>query len=100
MGVVKINDEYQVEVDENCFSIQRKKISKKEVDGVEVVTEKFVNLPSYHHTWNGVFDALIERFVAQKVDEKEFVNLKELLQIYKEVRNEVREILNPLIENK
>lgn len=98
MGAVRINNDLQVEVTESCFAIQKRFLTKKEVDGVEVVTEKWVG-ETYHNTWEGVFHTLIKKFIALKMENK-VIELDELGELYSEVRREVKELLKPLSENK
>jgi hypothetical protein len=91
MGVVKITEDYRVEVAETgCLIIRKRMLLKSKTTGeISEVWES----ESYFSTWSEVFSKLIKIFVAKKIEEKKIVEMKELRNIYAEVRKEIINLL-------
>jgi hypothetical protein len=99
MGAVQINDNYRIDVDVNEFTIKQKRLYKNNKTGE--MEDTWVDATHAHHnSWKSVMETMIKIFVDQKINVKCVVSMKELIQIYKETRAEVRELLKPLDGNK
>ena len=91
MGLVQINNRYFVDCDEKVLTLQRNpQIGKNGRTRYDIV--------GYYHSWDLIFDKLVNIFVSDKIEEAKIVTLNELKQIFIVTRIEVRDLLRDYIK--
>jgi hypothetical protein len=93
MGLVKINKSFYVDLDKHNKTLHEVRFSKKRQKEIDSIRGHFKN-------WTGVMNAILEITINRKVELKEEVTLKELIQITEESTNKINNFCKENLDKK
>lgn len=91
--MVKISEQYYIEVDGKNLTLREKTGRVKKKTG-----EPIYSIIGYYTTWDAVLSKIFTLLICQKINQQTITTVEELKVVFIESKQEVKQLLSPFLQ--